>query len=98
MDHGRVVAYPYQCSRIWYGLRPDEAVSGRSPVLIVEDLVVICSVQYYKATQKFGAVPAFFSMLTAGIDFSHRSNGYLAHNPQYNGVAFVVEYHWMRLK
>lgn len=38
-------------------------------------------------------------MLTAGLDFSHLSNGYLGnHNPGYNGVAFVVEYHWLRRK
>ena len=35
--------------------------------------------------------------LTAGIDFSHLSNGYLGNsNPEYNGVAFVLAYHWMK--
>jgi lipid A 3-O-deacylase PagL len=35
--------------------------------------------------------------LTAGLDFSHLSNGNLgAHNPQLNGFAFVLEYHWMK--
>lgn len=37
--------------------------------------------------------------LSAGIDFSHLSNGNLGpHNPQLNGIAFVVEYHWLRAK
>ena len=35
--------------------------------------------------------------LTAGIDFSHLSNGYLGNNnPEYNGVSFVLEYHWIK--
>lgn len=38
-------------------------------------------------------------MLTAGIDFSHLSNAFLGpHNPQLNGVAIVLEYHWLTLK
>lgn len=36
-------------------------------------------------------------MLTAGIDLSHLSNAYLGpKNPQLNGFAFVVEWHWMK--
>lgn len=36
-------------------------------------------------------------MLTAGFDYSHLSNAFLAsHNPQLNGFAVVVEYHWMK--
>jgi hypothetical protein len=36
-------------------------------------------------------------MLTAGLNYSHLSNAYLGHhNPNYNGFAFVVEYHWLK--
>ena len=36
-------------------------------------------------------------MLTAGLDYSHLSDAYLGHrNPNYNGFAFVVEYHWLK--
>jgi len=38
-------------------------------------------------------------MLTAGLDYSHLSNGYLgATNPGLNGIAVIVEYHWLRAK
>ena len=38
-------------------------------------------------------------MLTAGLDFSHLSNAYLGkHNPEYNGFALVLEYHWLKPK
>ena len=36
-------------------------------------------------------------MLTAGLDYSHLSNAYLGrNNPNYNGIAFVLEYHWLK--
>ena len=38
-------------------------------------------------------------MLTAGLDYYHLSNGYLgATNPGLNGIAVIVEYHWLRAK
>jgi len=37
--------------------------------------------------------------LTAGFDFSRLSNAYLGpYNPNLNGVAFVIEYHWLKPK
>lgn len=36
-------------------------------------------------------------MLTVGLDYSHLSNGYLgANNPGLNGIAVIVEYHWLK--
>ena len=36
-------------------------------------------------------------MLTAGLDYSHLSNADLGKpNPNYNGIAFVLEYHWLK--
>ena len=38
-------------------------------------------------------------MLTAGLDYSHLSNGNLgANNPGLNGIAVIVEYHWLKPK
>jgi hypothetical protein len=38
-------------------------------------------------------------MRTAGLDDSHLSNRYLdATNPGLNGIAVIVEYHWLKPK
>jgi len=54
-------------------------------------------------TVNTGAGLALFTrgnqMLTAGLNFSHLSDANLGNpNPNYNGISFVLEYHWLRSK